>query len=492
MRPGIKRSRLKRVSDLLRLGSRLIAGMAIGSAALMAQDFMDTVTTAAYDLQRVGFTFRASAFSSYTSWNGLAGLNVGIPSEPGPNYLTTTGVTLTLGWQKRVSEDSTFNIFYSPYYAYEGNGIHSTSYTSLSPLRGTFSLNWRHKLGRKWHYGLGGSAVAGNFDQTAFLAGTQGVTSFAGSSGDLGGLSLGGQGVGGTSAIVTPQQALLYGNTFLSTSATVSLEYAASPRLTITGNVSGTYMRHLNDSAEPSPYLLNQATSGSVALTINYSMAARTNLFANATYNEPFSSLVRSENGLAFVGINRTISEHFFGRVYAGAGYTSSQSQDQVNHYQFHGTQSLFSVSGGYRLYSNSFSVGFSKTLADFYGIGTSSIGVTGGWHWRKPGSDWGLQASGSEFWLQGGILGASGNSSNAGYLASVGVNRIISRRVRMSLQYVYSSASLFSPFLSAPTGPPARYSLQVVRLNIAWSPHWVGPGGQNNAPPADFPNAIP
>jgi hypothetical protein len=284
----------------------------------------------------------------------------------------------------------------------------------------------------------------------------------------------------------------LYGDTFLSSSANVSLEYAASPRLTITGNVSGTYMRHLNDSADPSPYLLNQATSGSVAVTINYSMAARTSLFANATYSEPFSSLVRSENGLAFVGIRRTISEHFFARVYAGAGYTSSQTQNQVIHSQYHGAQSLLSASGGYRLYSNTVIVGFSKTLADFSGLGTSSIGLTGAWHWRKPGSDWGLQASGSKFWLQGGILGESGNLGNGGYMASVGANRFISHQVRMSLQYVYSSASLFSPFLNNQTGPHSHYSLQAVRLSLAWSPHWARPNGQNNAPPVDLPNPIP
>ena len=476
----------------MRFALRLIAVMAIGTAALVAQQLMDTVTTAANDLQRAGFTFGASAFSSYTSWNvdAILALNTGIPTGTAPNYFATTGVSLTLGWQKRVSEDSVFNVFYSPYYAYEGNGIHSTSYTSLSPLRGTIALNWSHKLGHNWNLGLSGSAVAGNFGQTAFLpSGSQSLASFSGSPSDLGGLLLAGQGVGGSSAVLTPQQALLFGDTFLSSSANVSLAYSASPRVSISGDFSATYMRHLNDGANQSPYLLNQATSGSVAMTINYSIAPRTSLFANATYSEPFSSLERSENGLAFVGFSRALTEHFFARVSGGAGYTASQ--DRLDKYAYHGTRTMFSLSGGYRLFANTFILSTSKSLSDYYGIGTSSIAVTGGWTWRKPGSDWGLQAGASEFWLQDGILASSGNLSNGGFIANAAVYHMISHQARISLQYVYSSASLFTPYLSAVTGPPVHYSLQALRLSISWSPRW-GRAGSGVALPADFQTPIP
>lgn len=492
MRPRIRRSRLGIVGDLMRCGSRLIAGIAIGTSALMAQQLMDTVAAAANDLHRAGFTFGVSLFSTYISWNvnETPALNQGPPGGTFPDHFVANGVSLSLGWQKRVTEDSDFNIFYSPYYAYESNGVRSSSYTNLSPLRGTFALNWKHRLGRRWTLGLSGSVAAGNYGQLGFLPSSElSLASLPGSSADLAKTVLSGQGDGGSSAIIGPHQALLFGDTILSASADVSLKYAASPRLSFIGDVSANHMRHLNSSGDSTPYLLKESTFGSAALSTNYLIAPRTILFGNATYSRPFSPLVNSESGTALVGLGRSFTEHIFARASAGAGYTTSQDRFHSN--SFRGTRTMYAVSGGYRLYSNTFVAGVNRSLSDYYGIGTTSLSVTGGWNWRKPGSDWGIQAGAAEFWLQGNIFGPSDKLSNGGFLANASMYRTLSHQLRVTLQYVYSSASLSSAYFSAVTGPPVHYSLQAVRLNVSWSPRFpgAGPGG---APPPDDPNAVP
>lgn len=502
LNPKNRQGRLKRLRVVAAAGFRLTVALTIGSVVLSAQPLRDALTTAATDMRRAGFSVGVSAFSGFTSSNinEVLGATSSDPLATFPDRFLMAGVSFSLGWHKMATEHSSFNIAYSPTYFYQTNGVTSRSSTNLSPLQGTFALDWQTTLGRKLTMALSGSVAAGSFAQLSFMpSGEQGLASLAGTSADLSSAfnasPIGGIGISQTITALQP----LYGDHSLSASGNLALTYALSPRLNITGVISVNRTQHLGDT-NSSPHLLNQTTAGSAMMTASYGLSPRTRLFGSVNYSRPISSILGAETVTAQLGLTRDLTEHLFARVSAGAGTVTGTNGSVPARNQT--IRAVASASVGYRVFRQTFVGSVSKSLSSFYAVGVpSTISASGAWTWSKPGSDWGAQASVSRFWLQGGILNNSVPDSSAsaqpgllgdgGYSAHVGLYRSLASQVRVSLSYVYSSASLLFPTATTPAGIPINSKLQALRLNLSWSPQ-LGMAGAANANPANVPNSIP
>jgi hypothetical protein len=113
----------------------------------------------------------------------------------------------------------------------------------------------------------------------------------------------------------------------------------------------------------------------------------------------------------------------------------------------------------GYTRNGSLWSVIYSKTLGDGYGLGSiSTDSYKGTWTWTRPGSAWSLQASfGAQFLSGGGVQGFSGLQGRAG------IWRMVERSVAVGAEYVYMRDSFATPSLTY------RPAISAVRLTLAW-----------------------
>jgi hypothetical protein len=121
-------------------------------------------------------------------------------------------------------------------------------------------------------------------------------------------------------------------------------------------------------------------------------------------------------------------------------------------------------IGGGltYKTLSHTFLGSFDRGVSDSYGLGaTTNSTANAAWHWRHPGSSWGLDSSFS--WQE--MQGSNALANTSGWSTTAGLTRAIGYHIVLQTQYVhltYSGGLLAAAY---------HYSQDAVRVSVAWTP---------------------
>jgi hypothetical protein len=456
-------------------------------------------------VQEAGFHIsNVSVFGSYSNINDLAILT-GAPNETLSGHGFGLGVSTSVGWSSQDNEKNQFSISYAPSYTYS---ISSSGYPNIGRLSQGLNFGWTRKLSEKWTLGTSASASMGSFNDLVLNPSTdQLLTALPGTGQQLAGAVLLGQGTNqgmvstatGASALISPEELLLYGGRILSASASTSLAYAFSPRLGVSVSLSGSRIQHLSDgnASTAGTYLVNQSTAAAVAVSLAYELSTRTNVGGSFSYFRAISPY-GAPSGSAHASFGHEFTEHFFVGASAGVGYISGFSYESTPTATGSTTDSTsaaapattitsrvinetYSGKAGYRTFNNTFMVSVGRSLGDYYAVGsTGSFTAAGAWSYSPPGASWGLTASFGESRFLG-----PGWGNNNGYHTTVGLFRRVSDTLTMSLQYGYSSFSgaisdtgPVPGVLLLASGQSFRAVQQSLRCGISWG--WAN-GWSNN-----------
>jgi hypothetical protein len=160
----------------------------------------------------------------------------------------------------------------------------------------------------------------------------------------------------------------------------------------------------------------------------------------------------------AAFSIGRTISEHWFVQGRVGGGVTTYLHQTVATP-----SNIPYTAGGsiGYKMHSHTLITSFDRSLADSYGLGsTSTDSAMAGWAWKAPGSLWSLSANFGYQRLNGVLV-----LRNESWRATGGIARSVNSHVFMSLQYAYLEA----PSIQGTVGPLGAQS--AVIMSLTWSP---------------------
>ena len=378
------------------------------------------------------------------------------------------GASAALGWSRRGAKS---NLFLTYSGGYEG-------YVRYSNLRGfnhylSFSAN--RQLGRKWGLSFSNTSAISTYNRMLFSPTVFGsLVAIPGTFDDLAAAVLAGKYsndqfaslLTGVPVIESPARTLFFGNRVFTSSASTSLGYAHSQRLSISFTASASRIQHLNFGHEqPIPqyaYLVPSALTGTAGVGVSYALTPRTQLGITATSERAFSRIEQSyvTNGTAYVG--RTMGRHWFAQVHAGAGFVTSVRSTYPGRL---GEVPIYGASLGYKRYAHSFLVAHNRTLSQSYGVGASNMNTTSAaWQWSRPGRSWGLMSEYMRERSTGGVFGTFD-----GWRVGAGLTRNLGRHTMLETSYTYasySSRATPSQFNSAQSG---------VQLAVVWMPHGEG-----------------
>jgi hypothetical protein len=426
-----------------KLAARAILFLA-GSAFGFAQ-VIDAITPTG--LEQAGFHLsQISVFSSYSSLNETL-TAPGYPSQENSGYGLGAGILAGVGWSKKVTDSSSFSVNYniSDNYQYHGSGSFNAGY-----LTQAISAAWSHQLGTKFSISASLSGAMGSFNQLILSPTSQQVlTGLPGSAQDLAGAVALGQtsnpdltaAESGASALIGPEEGLFYGGRFFTATAATSIAYSATPRLRLSLGIVGSRIQHLADqNAGQNVFIIPQTTSAGASANIAYELNPRTSISGSVAYFRGISP-ISIPSGTATVALGRELTQQFFVRASAGAGFYFGPEYNTAGIQTGSGThllQATYSAAAGYRARSQTFLVSVNRSVANNYGVVASGmLSAIAAWSWRRPGSDWSLSAGAGESRFSG-----SGWGGNNGYRANVSLRRKLSPRFSASLQLGYASFS--------------------------------------------------
>jgi hypothetical protein len=270
----------------------------------------------------------------------------------------------------------------------------------------------------------------------------------------------------GAPVVESPAQFLFYGNRMFTSSATSSLSYAHSQRLSFTFGLDGARTQHLSNNVHELArytYLVPRTTSGGASVGLSYSLSPKTVLGFSANSIRTFSTLQDAYSSSASLSLGRTLGRRWFAQLQAGAGRIDPVRQTYLTS---RGTQALGGANLGYKTYAHTFMASYQRTISDVYGIGaTTTLSLTGAWHWARPGRNWWMDAT----FGQQRMLG-SGLSSLDSWRATAGLGRKLTRHTAVQMQYAYASYS------TAAQSNAFYHDMtqHAVRLSLAWRPEPV------------------
>jgi hypothetical protein len=381
-----------------------------------------------------------------------------------PGAQAVGGGSIRLGLS-RTREDSSLAITYSPSF------IASPDYTNVNLINSSFSLNWHRKVGQKSSVDTGITALVSDLQQTYFSANAFGQaaslpTTFDGlAAAMLSGTFTDSQlasALTGASARMTPEQTYLYGARFLSATVRAGFSYAPTGRSSFHASVFATRVQHLGSGQTTDgevPAIIPQTTSGGASLGWAYALSPRTHIGLEASTTRTFSRVQNSYASTAAFSIGRTISEHFFVQGRVGGGLTTYLHQTIATP-----SNIPYTAGGsiGYKMHAHTLIASFDRSLADSYGLGsTSTDSALAGWTWKAPGSLWSLSANYGYQRLNGGLV-----IRNESWRATGGIARALNGHVFMSLQYAYFTAPAYLSASANLTEPE-----NALILGLSWSP---------------------
>lgn len=409
-----------------------------------------------------------SVSGMYSAGSG-AGADLGFlygPGLAGGRSLTTLQAGATFGFVRSIGR-SALNISYSPSYV---RGLRGVAFDSTNHA---LSISMGRELSAKWSASGSVNGILTDFNQLLF-AGSQTTSlvttpatfdEFAAAilTGRSANLPLT-QAVNAAPAMVSPEQAFLYGGRILNFSASGSVSYAYSTRSSL--NLSITTVRtqffsrgsNLSDSVNGRGFSVPWTTTGAPSINWGYSLTPRTTVNASLTTSRTLSRFQDSYVSQAAFSIGRTMSSRWFLQGSAGTGWIKPLRQTfQVNR----GAQLIYGAGIGYKLFAQTFVGSFNRSVSDVYGLGANATdSATGAWSWKRPGSSVSLTASFGFSRLKGPIFSNPGS-----WTGFIGAGKSLNRQLALSTTYSYIQ---FPVSVLANTSNLTRSG---VIVSLSWSP---------------------
>jgi len=405
-----------------------------------------------------------SAYAAYYSSYLPIGVGVGASSTNLPADLAA-GASIVLDWTK-FNERSSFSLTYSPSYtAYVRN-------SSLNALDHALSLTTSRKIAPQWSFGFAAAGSLSSVQQSLFTpTSLSNVASVSSTFSDLSAALLSANFASNPQlgAVLTssplaqsPLSNLLYGQRMFSASARVSLSYSYSPRLSVTFSGGGARSQQVSESqvSGGNASVIPNTTSGSAGISVSYSLSPLTQLGGTVISSRTSSSIYDGYTTNSLATLGRTFGGRWVAQVHGGVGVANAARQTAFVMPAKPGPSAGAGLT--YKTISHTFLGSYDRSVSDSYGLGAAtSSTANAAWHWRHPGSSWGLDSSFGWQWLQGNAL-----ANTSGWSATVGLNRAIGAHMVLLTQYAHLTSS--GGLLAA----TYRYSQDAIRVSIAWTPH--------------------
>jgi hypothetical protein len=404
--------------------------------------------------------------SGFAGWESQVAPPGGYFPAYGPNLQgdETFGGGASLGWTRSRGQNN-FSISYS------ANYVGQVRYSQLNALNQSLSLGWNRHLGRKWTLGFAAASGISNYDQMLFSPTVfSSVAGAPGSFDDLASAILAGKYnnnqlaslLTGAPVIESPARTYFFGNRVFGSSGSMSLAYQHSQRLSINFSASGTEAQHLKEDnvqgVSGKGYLIPRAVTAGAGLFVSYALTPRTQLGVSMTSGRGFSEIQQAYTTSGSLSLGRTLSQHWFASVSAGAGFTtyiSSRSRGTI------GSTPSGGVEIGYRARSHTLIASYGRTLGQAFGVGAADIYTTNAaWQWRQPGRTWGLSSSYMQQEMSNGIFGHV-----SGWRAGIGMGRQMGQHAVLDIEYMYAAYS------GSSVSTPYNSTMNAVRLSVGWIP---------------------
>jgi hypothetical protein len=455
-----------RLRDLMLLAA-VVTGFSFPCAGQSVFDQLNFLTS------RGGFQFYGvSAFMGYSSSAyPLAAVSqtnnqVDISSiRSTTNYGGSTGI----GWHHN-RERTNFSAGYR--LSFNGN----TRYSSVNGLNHVLSLNGAHRIGTKFTVSFSGSgsltslvhvlqqpSSLGLISQLPLTINDLAASASIGQYSSVQASSL----VGAASVIGnSPVRTVLLGDRVLTYSANVSGSYSISERLQLYfGSFTAAGQ---NRSTSGQNYIMPRSIGVNGGLGFSYSVSPRTSVGAGLSVTRSANIYQTSISTSLTANVGRRMGLHWFLSGNGGYSYTIFTQQ------LYSSATTRLMIGGGsigYKFRAQTVMATYNRSASDVYGYSTGvSSNAISGWNWRRPGTWWGVTASGGQQ-----HSGQNGYSNIDGWHGTAGFNFILSNQAVVSLSYGYSQSE--GTFLRAFSGSNTlttqtnRIKVQSVRLTIGWSP---------------------
>ena len=454
----------RRIAARIKGASIVVLALGWATAALSAQDVNTPSIGAPSSLPKSGLQITSvSAYTAYYSSGlpGQFGLQVGAPNLP---YDVSAGGSIQFDWTK-FTERSTFSLSYTPSYT------NDMRYSSLSAFNHQVSLNVRRKLAPRWTFGFSAGAHLSTYAETLFSPTT--LSNVAAVQANFNDLAAGllaskftnnpqlGVILTNSPLIESPVSKLLYGERMLTASATTSLSYSFSPRLSLSFSGGGGRTQSISPNQAPNTpnsYAIPDTTNANGSVALSYSLSPFTQVGGSVNTSRVSSSLLNSYTTTSTLTLGRTLHQRWLIQLHGGVGTTSILHSSLLAFPT--GPSSVFGGSLGYKTLSHTFLGSYDRTTSDTYGLGAStSSSANAAWRWRLPGNSWWLETGFG--WQQ---LAGNGVANTSGYRMTAGLNRALGTHAVLLTQYVYIN---YSGGLRA---APYYFSQNAMRITLTWT----------------------
>jgi hypothetical protein len=372
------------------------------------------------------------------------------------------GGSLSLGWT-RFGRESSVELTYDP--SYTGMVRH----TEWNALNHALTFRSSKRVGNKWNLAFSAAGSANNMNQFLFTpTALSNVAAVPATIAELAGAMLAGQMTNpqlasvltGASVLDAPTRAVIYGNRVLSTSATTSVSYEHSRRLSLHFAAGASRNQYLNDGQDPESAryvaLVPRTTGVNASAGFSYSLTPRTDFGLEASGNRTVSSLQDMYRTNVLASLGRRLGRRWLVQGRGGAAWiTSLRETYQVPQ----GAQYLTGGTIGYRTAAHSFMATADRTPMDNYGVGAGyTLSAGGTWRWHRVGSAWEVSSSVRQQRMHGTVtLGLDG------WMCTGGVARTLGRQ--MAAQLTYSYLNNTGTYL----GAARDIEVHAVQLAIGW-----------------------
>lgn len=447
----------------------VFTGLSFPCAGQSVFDQLDFLTS------RGGFQFYGvSAFMGYSSSAyPLSQISQG-SSQTGIANIRSTGTyggSTGVGWRYN-RERTTFSANYRT--SFNGN----TRYSGVNGFNHVLALSGARRIGRKFSVSFSGSGSITSLVHVLQQPSSLGVVSQLpltlndlAASASIGQYSsVQASSLVGAASLVgnSPVRTVLLGDRVLTYSANVSGSYSISERLQLYfGSFTAAGQ---NRSTSGQNYIMPRSIGVNGGLGFSYALSPRTYVGAGLSVNRS-ANLYQTAISTNLTGnVGRRMGLHWFLSANGGYSYTIFTQQLYSS-----ATTKLIIGGGsiGYKFRAQTVMATYNRSASDVYGYSTGvSSNALFGWNWRRPGSWWGLTASGGQQ-----HNGQNGYSTIDGYHGTAGLNFILNNQAAVSLSYGYSQSEgtflrAFSGGSNTLTPQTNRIQVQSVRLTVGWSPH--------------------
>jgi hypothetical protein len=323
-------------------------------------------------------------------------------------------------------------------------------------------------LGRKWTMSWSGAGQIMNFDEALFADST--LTQLA--SNPINFENLSGAILRGSSSdpllnstaygSLHPDQSIqdfLLGHRTANVGAQATLTYAHSERLSVSFTGGGMLARHLKDSSDPSGFLYPKLNSAAATVNATYSLSPRTQVGVSANMVRSELDSTRLTSNALSGSISRDMSRRWFVQASLGFGSQSIGVDRHLNN--------RYSAGLGFRTFSHTAFLAFDRGLDDPYAVALATLehanGLTGTWHYARPGSAWWINSTFSQ--LMAIYRGVPGTNT---WLTAQSVGRRISQNYSVVVQY---SAARVGAKRYIQDGRQYQLEQNGIRTSFLWSP---------------------